>query len=94
MFQQSKVLTTLFFGAVSGFGFYSVSYPVTQLSTFATHYFLPSSAKDGSTVHKMDRFAVADTFEGRWPRFAAVQSASAEYGQMQISASDCPLSLA
>jgi len=92
MFNPPKVLTTLFLGAVSGFGFYSVSSPVTRLSTVALHYFVPSPEKSGSTAHKTDRVAVADTFEDRWP--SAVQSASAKGGQMQIIASNCPLSLA
>lgn len=94
MFNQPRVFTTLFLGAVSGLGFYSVSSPVTRLSTFATHYILPSSEKSGSTIYKADRLAVDDTFEDRWPHFVVVQSASAKDGHMQIIASNCPLSLA
>jgi len=94
MFNQPRVFTTLFLGAVSGFGFYSVSAPVTRLSTFATRYFLPSPENSGSTVHKADRVAVDDTFEERWPHFVTVQSASARDGHTQIMASSCPLSLA
>ena len=89
MFNPPRALATLFMGAVSGLGFYAVSYPVTRLSAFATLYFLPSSENAGSTVHKADRLAVADTFEDRWPH--AAQSASARDGQIF---SHCPLSLA
>ncbi len=56
MSQPSKILATLVLGAVSGLGFYSVSSPVTRLSTFATQYFFPSFAESGgSSVHKTDR---------------------------------------
>jgi hypothetical protein len=96
MFNPPKVLTTLFLGAVSGLGFYSVSSPVTRLSAFAMQYFLPSAEKSRSTVHKTDRLAVADTFDGRWPHSSAVQSAAAKDEHMQIIASNetCLLSLA
>jgi hypothetical protein len=89
MFNPPKVLTTLFLGAASGFGFYAVSYPVTRLSTFVTNYVVPSSEKSGSTVYKVDRLAAADTFDGRWPH--AAQRASARDGQISPH---CPLTLA
>jgi hypothetical protein len=72
MFSPPKFFATLFLGAASGLGFYSVSFPVTRLSTVATRYFFPSvtvSENGGSTVHKTDRGAlrdVADVFEDRW----------------------------
>jgi hypothetical protein len=72
MFSPPKFFTTLFLGAVSGLGFYSMSSPVTRLSTVVTHYFFPSvtvSENGGSTVHKTDRGAlrdIADGFEDRW----------------------------
>jgi hypothetical protein len=91
MFNPPRVFATLFLGAVSGLGFYSVSYPVARLSAFATLYFLPSSENTGSTVHKADRLAVAETFEDRWPHVAAVRSASTQAGQTQITAPNCPM---
>jgi hypothetical protein len=103
MSQPSKILATLLLGAASGLGFYSVSSPVTRLSTFATQYFFPSfavSEKGGSSVHKTDRGVawrdVADAFEDRWPRLSQLsprgsKSADARPVQMQITSSneDC-----
>ena len=70
MFSPPKFLTTLFLGAVSGLGFYSMSSPATRLSAVATHYLFPSSSgKSESTVHKTDRGALRDPVEGfedRW----------------------------
>src|SRR5229473_4606229 len=97
MSQPSKILATLLLGAVSGLGFYSVSSPVTLLSTFATQYFFPSfaeSEKGGSSVHKTDRAValrdVADQFEDRWPRLSQLsprgrKSAGTGPVQMQIT---------
>jgi hypothetical protein len=85
MFNPPKFLTTLFLGAVSGLGFYSVSSPATRLGTFAMHYFLPSPEKSESTVHKTDRRDVADTFKDRWLQFFAAQSAA---GRLQMSGSN------
>jgi hypothetical protein len=62
MFNPPKILTTLFLGAVSGLGFYSVSSPAAWLGTFAMHYFLPSPEKSESKLHKTARRDVADTF--------------------------------
>jgi len=87
MFNQPKFLTTLFLGAVSGLGFYSVSSPATRLGTFAMHYFMPSPEKSESTVHKTDRRDVADTFKDRWLQFFATQGALADAG-LQISGSN------
>jgi hypothetical protein len=84
MFNPPKFLTTLFLGAMSGLGFYSVSSPATRLGTFAMHYFLPPE-KSESTVHKTDRRDVADTFKDRWLQFFAAQSASADAGRLQIA---------
>jgi hypothetical protein len=36
----------MFFGAVSGFGFYAVSAPAKRMSTFAAEYFFPTSVED------------------------------------------------
>jgi hypothetical protein len=88
MFNPAKVLTTLFLGAVSGLGFYSVSSPATRLGTFAMHYFLPSPEKSESTVHKTDRRDVADTFKDRWPQSYAAHTASADDGSLQIAGSN------
>jgi hypothetical protein len=88
MFKPPKFLTTLFLGAVSGLGFYSVSSPATRLGTFAMHYFLPSPEKSENMVHKTDRRDVADTFKDRWPQSSAVQSASADAGRLQIAGSN------
>jgi hypothetical protein len=92
MFNPPKFLTTLFLGAVSGLGFYSVSSPATRLGTFAMHYLLPSPEKSESTVHKTDRRDVANTFKDRWPHFSAAQSASADTGHLQIAGSNKLLS--
>jgi hypothetical protein len=96
MFQPSKILATLLLGAVSGLGFYSVSSPVTRLSTFATQHFFPSFAeKGGSSVHKTDRGValrdVADEFEDRWPRLSQLSPTgrkSAGMGPLQITGSN------
>jgi hypothetical protein len=81
MSQPSKILATLLLGAVSGLGFYSVSSPVTRLSTLATQHFFPSFAeaeKGGSSVHKTDRAVavreVTGEFEDRWPRLSRLSS--------------------
>jgi hypothetical protein len=75
MSNTQKLLTTLFFGAVSGLGFYSVSAPATRLSTFAVGYFFPASENYGRTVP-------ADSFEDRW-------YPSARGGDYQIGAALC-----
>ena len=93
MSQPSKILATLVLGAVSGLGFYSVSSPVTRLSTFATQYFFPSFAESaGSSVHKTDRGValrdVTDQFEDRWPRLSQLSPTgrkSAGTGPLQIT---------
>jgi hypothetical protein len=41
-----KFVTTMFFGAVSGFGFYAVSAPVTRMSTFAVRHFFPAAVEE------------------------------------------------
>ena len=97
MSQPPKLLATLVLGAVSGIGFYSVSSPVTRLSTFATQYFFPSFAESGgSSVHKTDRGValrdVTDEFEDRWPRLSQLSptgrtSAGTGPVQMQITSS-------
>ena len=100
MSQPSKILATLVLGAVSGLGFYSVSSPVTLLSTFATQYFFPSfagSEKGGSSVHKTDRAValrdVTDEFEDRWPRLSQLSPRGRKLVdmrpvQMQITSSN------
>ncbi len=100
MSQPTKILATLLLGAVSGLGFYSVSSPVTRLSTFATQHFFPSfaeSEKGGSSVHKTDRGValpdVTDEFEDRWPRLSQLsprgsKSADTRPVQMQITSSN------
>jgi hypothetical protein len=88
MFNPPKFLTTLFLGAVSGLGFYSVSSPATWLGTFAMHYFLPLPEKSESKVHKTDRRDVADTFKDRWPQSSAAQSASADARGLQMAGSN------
>ncbi len=95
MSQPPKILATLVLGAVSGLGFYSVSSPVTRLSTFATQYFFPSFAESGgSSVHKTDRGValrdVNDQFEDRWPRLSQLSPTgrtSAGTGPLQITSS-------
>ena len=42
-----KVVTTMFFGAVSGFGFYAASAPAKRMSTFAVEFFFPTSVEAG-----------------------------------------------
>jgi hypothetical protein len=96
MYQPPKILATLLLGAVSGLGFYSVSSPVTRLSTFATQRLFPSLAQNaGSSVHKTDRGVavrgVADAFEDRWPRLSPLSptgSKSAGTGRTQITSSN------
>jgi hypothetical protein len=88
MFNPPKFLTTLFLGAVSGLGFYSVSSPATRLGAFVMHYFLPSPEKSESTVHKTDRRDVADTFKDRWQQSSAVQIASTNAGRLQMASSN------
>jgi hypothetical protein len=101
MSQPSKILATLLLGAVSGLGFYSVSSPVTRLSTLATQHFFPSfaeSEKGGSSVHKTDRGVavreVTGAFEDRWPRLSQLspgggKSAATRPGQITSSSEGC-----
>jgi hypothetical protein len=98
MSQPSKILATLLLGAVSGLGFYSVSSPVTRLSTFATQYFFPSFAefeKGESSVHKTDRGValrdVTGEFEDRWLQLSQLSprgSKSADTRPAQITRSN------
>ena len=43
MYFPHKFVTTMFFGAVYGFGFYAVSAPATRMSTFVVRHFFPTS---------------------------------------------------
>jgi hypothetical protein len=98
MSQPTKILATFLLGAVSGLGFYSVSSPVTRLSTFATQHFFPSfaeSEKGGSSVHKTDRGValreVTGEFADRWPRLTQLSptgSTSADTRPVQITSSN------
>jgi hypothetical protein len=47
MYFPNRFVTTMFFGAVSGFGFYAVSAPAKRMSTFAVEYFFPTSVESG-----------------------------------------------
>jgi hypothetical protein len=63
MLNPPRCLMTILFGAMSGFGFYSVSVPAVRVGAWAMHYVMPESER---TVFKTDRIAVADTFADRW----------------------------
>jgi hypothetical protein len=47
MYFPKRFVTTMFFGAVSGVGFYAVSTPAQRMSTFAVEYFFPTSVENG-----------------------------------------------
>jgi hypothetical protein len=53
MYFPQRFVTTMFFGAVSGFGFYAVSVPTTRMSTFAVQYFFPTSVEDNQIRAKV-----------------------------------------
>jgi hypothetical protein len=53
MYFPQKFVTTMFFGAVSGFGFYAVSAPAARMSTFAVQYFFPASVEDNQISAKV-----------------------------------------
>jgi hypothetical protein len=46
MYFPKRFVTTMFFGAVSGFGFYAVSAPAKRMSTSAVEYFFPTSVEE------------------------------------------------
>jgi hypothetical protein len=48
-----KFVTTMFFGAVYGFGFYAVSAPATRMSTFVVRYFFPTSVGENQITAKV-----------------------------------------
>ena len=53
MYFPHKFVTTMFFGAVSGFGFYAVSAPAARVSAFAVEYFFPTSVEDNQISAKV-----------------------------------------
>jgi hypothetical protein len=53
MYFPQRFVTTMFFGAVSGFGFYAVSAPATRMSTFAVQHFFSTSVGDNQISAKV-----------------------------------------
>jgi hypothetical protein len=85
MINPTRFATTLFLGAVSGVGFYSVSLPAARLGAFAMRYFVPEQENNESRFKKADRRDVPDTFESRWSRVSRLPGADGHGWNGQIA---------
>ena len=87
MMNPTRFATTLFLGAVSGVGFYSVSLPAARLGAVALRYFVAEQEPNESMVRKTDRRDVADTFENRWSQVSRLPGVGGLAWRGQITAS-------